>query len=89
VVLEPAPLDAGIDVVDEGGTDMRTTVAIDDDLLAQAQEATGIDEPATLIRAGLKSLVEREAARRLILMGGTMPDLDDIPRRRPEPSEGE
>jgi len=68
---------------------MRTTVTIDDELLAQAHEATGIDERASLIRAGLKALVEREAARRLILMGGTMPDLDAVPRRRFEPDAGD
>jgi len=66
---------------------MRTTVTIDDELLAQAQEATGIEERASLIRAGLKLLVEREAARRLALLGGTMPELERTPRRRSESSE--
>jgi len=61
---------------------MRTTVVIDDELLARAQELTGIDEKSALIREALKSLVAREAARRLALLGGTEPDLEDIPRRR-------
>lgn len=61
---------------------MRTTVVIDDELLARAQELTGIDEKSALIREALKALVAREAARRLALLGGTEPDLEDIPRRR-------
>jgi len=77
----------GKSVGDVGRSSMRTTVTIDDELLAQAQEATGIEERASLIRAGLKLLVEREAARRLALLGGTMPELERTPRRRSESSE--
>ena len=62
---------------------MRTTMNIDDELLAKAIEYTGIKERATVIRMGLESLVEREAARRLAALGGTMPDLKAPPRRRP------
>jgi Arc/MetJ family transcription regulator len=61
---------------------MRTTVTLDDDLVAAAQEYTGIKEKSALIRAALTALVEREAARRLARLGGTMPDLKPIPRRR-------
>ena len=61
---------------------MRTTVALDDDLVRTAQEYTGIQERTTLIREGLKALIHREASRRLALLGGTEPDLEDIPRRR-------
>jgi Arc/MetJ family transcription regulator len=64
------------------GITMRTTVNIDDDLLARAQELTGIEEKATLLREGLHALVEREAARRLAALGGTEPGLEGIPRRR-------
>ena len=64
---------------------MRTTVKIDDELLTRAQELTGIQEKATLVREGLKALVEREVARRLAALGGTAPDLKPIPRRRSEP----
>jgi Arc/MetJ family transcription regulator len=63
---------------------MRTTIALDDDLIRSAQEFTGIAEKTALIREALKSLIERESARRLALLGGTMPDLEDIPRRRVE-----
>jgi Arc/MetJ family transcription regulator len=61
---------------------MRTTVTLDDDLLAKAQEMTGIRERSTLIHNGLRLLIQREAARRLILLGGTMPDAKAPPRRR-------
>jgi Arc/MetJ family transcription regulator len=61
---------------------MRTTVALDDDLVRTAQEYTGIQERAALIREGLKALIHREASRRLALLGGSEPDLEDIPRRR-------
>ena len=61
---------------------MRTTVSLDDALLADARELTGIDETASLLRAALKSLIEREAALRLARLGGSQPDLEDIPRRR-------
>ncbi len=65
---------------------MRTTVNLDDELLKHAQELTGIKERATLIQEGLRALVQRESARRLAKLGGTMPKLKDIPRRRSEPS---
>ena len=65
---------------------MRTTVTIDDDLLRQAIEDTGIAEKSRLLNEALKALIRREAGRRLIEMGGTMPDLEDIPRRRQDPA---
>jgi Arc/MetJ family transcription regulator len=61
---------------------MRTTVVLDDELVAKAQSYTGIREKSELIRFALKCLVEREAARRLARLGGTEPQLEDIPRRR-------
>ena len=61
---------------------MRTTVTLDDELLAAAQEYTGIKEKSALLRVALTALVEREAARRLARLGGTMPDLKPVPRRR-------
>lgn len=62
---------------------MRTTVTIDDELLATASRYTGIRERSALLNAALKSLVEREAARRLARLGGTMPGATAPPRRRP------
>jgi len=61
---------------------MRTTVTVDDELLAKAQSYTGIQEKSALIREALKRLIEREAARRLARLGGSMPDLKPVPRRR-------
>ena len=60
---------------------MRTTLALDDELLAKAQAFTGVKEKSALIREALKALVEREAARRLARMGGSEPKLK-VPRRR-------
>jgi Arc/MetJ family transcription regulator len=61
---------------------MRTTVNLDDDLLEEAQRLTGTEERTTLIREGLRALIERESARRLARLGGTEPDLAPTPRRR-------
>lgn len=63
---------------------MRTTVTIDDDLVAQASELTGIAERSALLRAGLEALVRVESARRLAALGGTDPDAASAPRRRGE-----
>jgi Arc/MetJ family transcription regulator len=61
---------------------MRTTLALDDDLIRTAQEFTGVEEKAALIREALKALIERESARRLATLGGTMSELKNVPRRR-------
>jgi Arc/MetJ family transcription regulator len=63
---------------------MRTTMNIDDELLAKAMEYTGIKERATLVRMALEALVAREAARRIAALGGSLPDFGDVPvpRRR-------
>jgi Arc/MetJ family transcription regulator len=61
---------------------MRTTVALDDELVRRAQEFTGVAEKTALLREALKALIERESARRLASLGGTMPGLKNIPRRR-------
>lgn len=65
---------------------MRTTLALDDDLLDKAVELTGIREKSALVREGLKALIERESARRLARLGGRDPGASEIPRRRPEPA---
>jgi len=41
---------------------MRTTVAIDDEILARAQELTGIHEKSRLILEALNALIQRERA---------------------------
>ena len=62
---------------------MRTTLAIDDDLLAQAQAFTGLKEESALVREALKALIERESARRLARLDGSEPGIEPPPRRRP------
>jgi Arc/MetJ family transcription regulator len=61
---------------------MRTTIAIDDELLKKAQDYTGIEEKSALIREALKRLIAQEAGRRLAKLGGTAPDFVAPPRRR-------
>lgn len=61
---------------------MRTTITLDDELLAKAAEAMGTTERSALLHEGLRLIVQREAARRLILLGGSMPDATAAPRRR-------
>ena len=62
---------------------MRTTINLDDDLLALASKLTGITDRTPLIRESLKAIIERESSRRLALLGGSMPDFEVPPRRRP------
>jgi Arc/MetJ family transcription regulator len=61
---------------------MRTTLIIDDDLLAKARELTGLHEKTAVLHAGLEALIAREHARRLAALGGTQRSLRPIPRRR-------
>ncbi len=61
---------------------MRTTVTLDDDLVAKATKLTGAQDRSTLLHAGLKALIERESARRLARLGGTQPRLEPVRRRR-------
>lgn len=62
---------------------MRTTLALDDDLLEQAQRLTGVQEKSALVREALKALIQLESARRLARLGGSQPQLVRTPRRRP------
>ena len=64
---------------------MRTTLALDDELVARAQALTGLKEKSALVREAHKALIERESARRLARLGGTEPDLKLTPRRRSDP----
>ena len=65
---------------------MRTTLNIDDELLEEAQQLTGITKKTALVREGLRALVARESARRLARLGGTEPGLRAIPRRKSKPT---
>jgi Arc/MetJ family transcription regulator len=71
------------------GGGMRTTLNIEDELLARAAELTGIKEKTSLVRLGLEALIARESAKRLAALGGTEKNLEMIPRRRmDEPEHG-
>ena len=61
---------------------MKTTLIIDDALLAKAQKLTGVSGKAELVRKGLSALIERESALRLALLGGTEPNLKLVRRCR-------
>jgi hypothetical protein len=53
------------------------------ELWRKAQEISGISDPAELERAAVTCFIQREAAKQLISMGGTMPDFKPAPRERP------
>ena len=61
---------------------MRTTLNIDDELLAKASKLTGIKEKTSLVRRGLEALIALESARRLAELGGSERQLQPIRRRR-------
>ena len=62
---------------------MRTTLTLDDQLLAHAQKISGLTELSQLLREALLALVQRESAHRLAQLAGTEPQLTDTPRQRP------
>ena len=61
---------------------MRTTVNLDSELLARAQDLTGLADRTDLLQEALRALIAREAARRLMRLAGSMPEAHDVPRRR-------
>jgi Arc/MetJ family transcription regulator len=63
---------------------MRTTVNIDDELLAKASRLAGPMDRTAILSEGLKALIERESARRLARLGGTQPSIKAASRRRSE-----
>ena len=68
----------------KGRLTMRTTLALDDDQLAEAQRLTGTKEKTALVRQALTALIERESARRLARLGGSDPALGAVSRRQTE-----
>ena len=61
---------------------MRTTLILDDDLVAKARGATGVQEKTALVHEGLRALIARESARKLAALGGSESHLRAIARRR-------
>jgi Arc/MetJ family transcription regulator len=62
---------------------MRTTLNLDDALMAEALRLTGLEEKTAVVHEALRALIARENARRLARLGGSEPDLAEVPRRRP------
>lgn len=62
---------------------MRTTVTLDDDLLADVEQLSGIRDRSQLLREALLEMRHRLASQRLALLAGTEPDVLVSPRRRP------
>ena len=56
---------------------MRSTIHIDDSLIEKARKLTGTRETAALVRQALETLVRVETGRRLVALGGRMPDARD------------
>lgn len=68
---------------------MRTTMILDDTLLATAMRLTGISEKTAVVHAGLEVLVARASAERLASLGGSDPAATAAPRKRQGvPSKG-
>ncbi len=61
---------------------MRTTITLDDALLARAHNLSGVKERTALLGEALRALIERESARRLAKLGGSEPQLKPVPRRQ-------
>lgn len=61
---------------------MRSTINLDDNLMERAKYLTGTKETAAVVRQALETLVRVESGKRLIALGGSMPDADAAPRRR-------
>jgi Arc/MetJ family transcription regulator len=60
---------------------MRTTLDLDDALLAEAEARVHAPTRKALIEMALRALLRESAAARLIAAGGSMPDLA-VPKRR-------
>lgn len=67
---------------DSEAAKVRTTVNLDEALLEDARNLTGIEERTALLHEALRALIARESARRLARLGGSEPRLRPAPRRR-------
>jgi Arc/MetJ family transcription regulator len=62
---------------------MRTTITIDDELFRKAVEVAdpGMDK-AEIVREAIRVFVRIQSGKRLAALGGAVPRMQDIPRRR-------
>ena len=66
---------------------MRTTATIEDALYEKALEmADPSMDKSDLFREAVKTFVRVQAAKRLAALGGTAPEMQEIPRRRGDPT---
>ncbi len=66
---------------------MRTTVTIDDELFDKALEMADPNmDRADIFREVFKTFIRVQAAKRLIALGGSTPDMQLVQRRREEPA---
>ena len=65
---------------------MRTTLALDDEFVQEAQRLTGTKEKSALVRQALVALIERESARRLAQLAGSEPGASVAVRRQTTPA---
>lgn len=68
---------------------MRTTITIDDQLFDKAAALAGADmDKSALLRDCVKAYIELQSARRLAALGGAIPEMKAVPRRRGPESNG-
>ncbi|GHT79982.1 hypothetical protein FACS1894104_5320 [Actinomycetota bacterium] len=61
---------------------MRTTVFLDDNLVAEAKRLTGNNKTSRVLQEALREFVEKRNREWLATMGGSIPDLELVTRRR-------
>ncbi len=61
---------------------MRTTLNVDEELVARASELTGVQERTSLVRMGLEALIALKSGQRLARLGGTEKQVCRPRRRR-------
>jgi putative antitoxin of VapBC-like toxin-antitoxin system len=72
-------------ITSDSGQAMRTTVTIEDSLFEKALELADPEmDKAEIFREAIRTFVRVQAGKRLIALGGTSPDIKDVPRRRGE-----
>jgi len=61
---------------------MRKTITIDDELYERALELADPQmDKKDVFREAIRTFIQVRAARRLAALGGTIPDMQDVPRR--------
>ena len=61
---------------------MRTTLILDEGMMAKASALAGVKEKTALVHLGLEALIAKMSAARLARLGGTEKKAKAVPRRR-------